>query len=284
MLATVQDQGRAGYAHLGVPRSGAADPRSFRLANRLVGNDDSAACLEITLGNAVFRFHQDSVVALTGAPAPTQLRGTVAATDRILRARRNDILELGMPAYGLRTYIAVAGGLQVQQTLGSGSTDTLSGLGPPPLQAGQRLAIGSRQRPAPTWPDCVASPVPYGAHVQVRYRRGPRDDWFTAASLAHFDRSEWTLTADSNRVGVRLAGSQITVARHDPLPSEGMALGAIEIPPSGQPIIFLADHPTTGGYPVIGVVEDDDIAVLAQTRPGTTVRFVRQKSVRVGQR
>lgn len=120
--------------------------------------------------------------------------------------------------------------------------------------------------------------------MQVHYRRGPRDDWFTAATLEHFDTAQWTMTADSNRVGARLSGPQIAAARQDALPSEGMMLGSIEVPPSGQPIIFLADHPTTGGYPVIGVVDEDDIAVLAQTRPGATVRFVRQKPVRVGPR
>jgi biotin-dependent carboxylase-like uncharacterized protein len=284
MLATIQDGGRPGYAHLGVPRSGAADLPSFTLANRLVGNDDRAAAVEVTLGNAALRFHDETVVAITGAPAPARLRGAPVATDRILLAGAGDTLELGTPVEGLRTYVAVAGGVHAPRTLGSMSTDTLSGLGPAPLQAGQQLDIGTRRGPAPAWPDCIPSTVPHRADISVHYRRGPRDDWFGEQALATFDTAAWSLTAESNRVGVRLAGPMIAVERHDSLPSEGMVLGSIEIPPSGQPIIFLADHPTTGGYPVIGVVDDHDVAVLAQTRPGSTVRFIRETSARGGQR
>ena len=277
MFTTVQDLGRIGYAHLGVPRSGAADLRSLRLANRLVGNDESAACLEVTFGGVAMRFHQPTVVALTGAPAPARLGPVSVSSDRWLFSRAGDVLELGMPAEGVRTYVAVAGGVDVPPIMGSRSCDTLSGLGPPALRAGQHLAVGRPHQPAPSSPDCLASPVPYGAEVAVRYRRGPRDDWFSEATFDLFERSRWILTADSNRVGGRLSGPPIAVSREDQLPSEGMVLGSIEIPPSGQPIVFLADHPTTGGYPVIGVVEDDDVAVLAQTRPGASVRFVRQR-------
>nr|WP_272952295.1 biotin-dependent carboxyltransferase family protein [Mycolicibacterium smegmatis] len=283
MLATIQDGGRPGYAHLGVPRSGAADIRSLHLANRLVGNDETAATIEITLGNAAFLFHRAAVVALVGAPVPTRVSGTAVATDRILYIRQGEVLELAVPCCGLRTYLAVAGGLRAPLTLGSASTDTLSGLGPPPLQVGQQLDVGLRHRPAPVWPDCVPTPVPYRHDVHVRYRRGPRDDWFSDETLAQFDSARWTLTAESNRVGARLSGPVMAVARQDPLPSEGMVLGSIEIPPAGQPIIFLADHPTTGGYPVIGVVDEYDVAVLAQTRPGSSIRFSRAMTTRSGQ-
>jgi len=274
LLTTIQDLGRPGYAHLGVPRSGAADTRSFRLANRLVGNAESTPCLEFTLGGSSLRFHEAGRIALTGAPAPIRLGGRPVPTDRWLTARSGDVLEIGVPEYGLRTYLAVAGGFDVPKTLGSCSTDTLSGLGPAPLQAGQRLAVGCSPLPPPLVPDCVASPVP-GDVVVLRYRRGPRDDLFTEEMLNRFGSARWEVTAESNRVGTRLSGPAITTFSTDQLPSEGMMLGSIEMPPSGQPIIFLADHPTTGGYPVIGVVEADDVAVLAQTRPGTPVRFQR---------
>ena len=275
MLATVQDCGRPGHAHLGVPHSGAADTVSFRLANRLVGNDEDAACVEMTLGNSSFRFHRSALVALTGAPAPARLDGMAVATDRVLLIGPGEVLHVGTPKTGLRVYMSVGGGLRTPQTLGSASTDTLSGLGPAPLQAGRFLDVGHRRRPVPPWPDCVLTPVPHGSQVDIRYHPGPRDDWFSELSRRQFDCATWTLTAECNRVGARLSGPTISTDRESSLPSEGMVVGSIEIPPSGQPIVFLADHPTTGGYPVIGVVVEPDVAVLAQTRPGTTVRFMR---------
>jgi len=273
MLATVQDRGRIGYGHLGVPRSGAADQLSYRLANRLVGNPETAACLEFTLGSGVILFHRAMGVAVTGAPAPLRLAGRPAPMGRWNHAAAGEVLELGVPDYGLRTYVAVSGGVTVPPVLGSRSTDTLSGLGPARLQAGQVLPVGREYATPPPGPDVIAAPVPGNPHVVLAYRRGPRDDWFTKDTLARFESAGWEVTARSDRVGTRLAGPQLATARHDQLPSEGMVLGSIEIPPSGQPIVFLADHPATGGYPVIGVVEPEDVAVLAQTRPGSTVRF-----------
>jgi biotin-dependent carboxylase-like uncharacterized protein len=278
MLATVQDQGRIGYGHLGVPRSGAADQTSYRLANRLVGNPESAACLEFTLGGGAIRFHRACGVAVTGAPAPLCLGGRPMATNQWARPAAGDVLELGMPDYGLRTYVAVSGGITIPAVLGSRSTDTLSGLGPPLLQAGQRLTVGREHGTPPAGPDFVATPVPGSSEVTLGYRRGPRDDWFTADALARFESAAWQLTAHSDRVGARLSGPALPTEGGDQILSEGMVLGSIEIPASGQPIVFLADHPATGGYPVIGVVEPEDIAVLAQTRPGSTVRFARKRT------
>lgn len=279
MLATIQDRGRVGYGHLGVPRSGAADQLSYRLANRLVGNPESAACLEFTLGGGAIRFHRAIGVAVTGAPAPLRLGGCFVPMGQWNYASAGDVLELGVPDYGLRTYVAVSGGFTVPPVLGSRSTDTLSGLGPARLQAGQRLAVGREYATPPPGPDFVVAPVPGDSEVVLAYRRGPRDDWFTADTLARFESVNWEVTAQSDRVGTRLAGPQLPTARHDQLLSEGMVLGSIEVPPSGQPIVFLADHPATGGYPVIGVVEPEDVAVLAQTRPGSTVRFRRKRTL-----
>lgn len=279
MLATVQDRGRVGYGHLGVPRSGAVDQTSYRLANRLVGNPESAACLEFTLGGGAIRFHRAIGVAVTGAPAPLRLGGCPVPMGQWNYAAAGDVLELGAPDYGLRTYVAVSGGFTVPPVLGSRSTDTLSGLGPARLQAGQLLAVGREYATPPPGPDVVVAPVPGDSEVVLAYRRGPRDDWFTADTLARFESVNWEVTAQSDRVGARLAGPQLPTARHDQLLSEGMVLGSIEVPPSGQPIVFLADHPATGGYPVIGVVEPEDVAVLAQTRPGSTVRFARKRTL-----
>jgi biotin-dependent carboxylase-like uncharacterized protein len=284
MLATIQDLGRTGYAHLGVPRSGAADRRSLQLANRLVGNEETAACLELTFGGAALRFLRSTIFAITGAPTPARLSGITVGTDQWFSAERDEVLQVGVPTHGVRTYIAVGGGLEIPLTMGSRSCDTLSGLGPPPLRTGQRLSVGPRRVSPPDSPDCVTSPVPCGPSVEVRYRRGPRDDWFDAAMFDLFQAARWTLSTESNRVGARLIGPAITVNRDGQLPSEGMVLGSIEIPPSGQPIVFLADHPTTGGYPVIGVVEEDDVAVLAQTRPGATVQFVHHRTARSSSR
>jgi biotin-dependent carboxylase-like uncharacterized protein len=277
MLATVQDGGRVGHAHLGVPRSGAADQTSYRLANRLVGNPESAACLEFTLGAAAVRFHRAVGIAVTGAPCSVRLGGRHVPMGQWNYAIAGDVLELGMPDYGLRTYVAFSGGLTVPPVLGSRSTDTLSGLGPAPLRAGHLLTVGRHHTAPPPGPDVVVTPVPGGSHIVLAYRPGPRDDWFPANALTRLESAQWEVTAQSDRVGARLAGPQLPTAG-DGLPSEGMVLGSIEVPPSGQPIVFLADHPATGGYPVIGVVETEDVAVLAQTRPGSHVRFLRKRT------
>ncbi|MFK4548041.1 biotin-dependent carboxylase-like uncharacterized protein [Streptomyces tendae] len=277
MLATVQDSGRFGYAHLGVPRSGAADQTSYRLANRLVGNPESAACLEFTLGQGAIRFHRAVGFAVTGAPSSVRLGGRHVPMGRWNHAVAGDVLELGLPDYGLRTYVAFSGGLTVPQVLGSRSTDTLSGLGPAPLQAGNLLTVGGEYTTPPPGPDVVVTPVPGDSPVVLAYRPGPRDDWFPSHTLTRFESARWEVTAQSDRVGARLTGPQL-ISAGDGLPSEGMVLGSIEVPPSGQPIVFLADHPATGGYPVIGVVETEDVAVLAQTRPGSHVRFVRKRA------
>ena len=203
MLVTVQDLGRIGYGHLGVPRSGAADLTSHRLANRLVGNPESSACLEFTLGGGAIRFLRACGLAVTGAPVSLRLSGRPIAMDRWARAVAGDVLELGVPGYGLRTYVAVAGGIAVPAVLGSRSTDTLSGLGPPRLEVGVRLPVGREHTAPPAGPDVVVAPVPGGTEVTLRYRRGPRDDLFTAGALTRFETAAWQVTAQSDRVGAR---------------------------------------------------------------------------------
>ncbi|WP_425412821.1 biotin-dependent carboxyltransferase family protein [Micromonospora humi] len=280
-LTTVQDQGRPGWAHLGVPRSGALDPAALRLANRLVGNPEHAAGLEITVTGCVLRLTRAVTVALTGAPADVRVEhpprtGSTASgrvrrpgdVGRPLSLPAGAVLRIGPAHVGVRTWLAVSGGIAVEPVLGSRSTDTLSGLGPPPLRDGDRLPLGPPTGPPPV--DLViARPVPTDLRLVVR--PGPRRDWFAPDAFDRLRRAAYTVGTDSNRVGARLAGAALPRAVAGELPSEGLVLGAVQVPPDGQPLVFLADHPTTGGYPVIGVV--DDVTPLAQARPGTTVRF-----------
>ncbi|HEX2314442.1 MAG TPA: biotin-dependent carboxyltransferase family protein [Thermomonospora sp.] len=269
-LATVQDLGRPGLAHLGVPGSGAADRRSLRLANRLVGNPEDAAGLELTFGGAALRFHEAAWVAVTGAPAPLTVDGRPCGLNAPCRVPAGALVEFGIPLEGARTYLAVRGGVDVPPVLGSRSTDLLSGLGPAPLAAGDRLPVAPYENGPPMVVDQAPVP-PLPLLPTLRVLPGPRDDWFAPGAFAALTSGAWEVTADSNRVGVRLAGRPIERARQGELPSEGMVTGAIQVPPDGMPIVFLADHPTTGGYPVIAVVAAADIPLAAQLKPGQRV-------------
>ncbi|MDN3359329.1 biotin-dependent carboxyltransferase family protein [Actinomadura sp. DC4] len=263
-LATVQDLGRAGYAHLGVPFSGAADRPSLCLANRLVGNPEDAAGLELTFGGAALRFEAAAWIAVTGAPL--HLRpGTMNAPSYVPAGA---VVEFGAPSAGVRTYVGVRGGIDVPAVLGSRSTDMLSGLGPPPLSAGDRLRVG---RTTGQITVDVAPGIDPEDEPVLRITAGPRDDWFE--TLAPLGEAAYEVTARSNRVGVRLDGPALARRRQGELPSEGMVTGALQVPPNGLPIIFLADHPTTGGYPVAAVLAGADIARAGQLRPGQRVRF-----------
>ncbi|MFE9651685.1 biotin-dependent carboxyltransferase family protein [Micromonospora sp. NPDC006431] len=268
-LTTVQDQGRPGYAHLGVPRSGALDPAALRLANRLVGNPETAAGLEITLTGCALRVTRAVTVALTGAEVDVHADRRAGDLGRPLSLPAGAVLRIGPARAGLRTWLAVSGGIDVPPVLGSRATDTLSGLGPPPVRDGDRLPLGRPAgHPAPV--DVIAAP-PLPDEVRLAVRPGPRHDWFTPAALDLLFTTPYAISPASNRVGARLVGAALPRAVPGELPSEGLVLGAVQVPPDGQPLIFLADHPTTGGYPVIGVV--DDVTPLAQARPGTTVTF-----------
>ena len=174
---------------------------------------------------------------------------------------------------GLRTYVAVRGGFDVPPVLGSRATDVLSGLGPPVVQTGDRLGVGP---PSGPHPHVDVAPVanPVAGEVTVRVGPGPRRDWFPDEAWQSLLTQRYTVSSDSNRVGLRLEGEALARRDDRELPSEGMVRGALQIPPSGTPVLFLADHPVTGGYPVIGYVVDHDVDRCAQLRPGQTVRFV----------
>ena len=267
-LTTVQDLGRPGYAHLGVPASGALDPGALRLANRLVGNDDGAAGLELTFGGLALTVSAPCWVALAGAPAPLTVDGLPAPLYAPVAVHER--LAVDRPSDGVRSYLAVAGGIAVDPVLGSRATDLLAGLGPAPLSAGDRLPVG---RPAGPPSTVDSAPGWTGAVRPLRLYPGPRADWFADDALRLLATQPYTVSSASNRIGVRLAGPALSRRTDRELPSEGVVTGAVQVPSDGQPVLFLADHPTTGGYPVIGVVDPRDLAAAAQARPGARLRF-----------
>lgn len=271
--ALIEDLGRPGYAHLGVAPSGALDVPALRLANRLVGNLESAAGVELVLGGLRLRAQVSCTVAVTGPAAPIAVNSRSRGTHLPLHLGIGDVLTVGPPEAGLRNYLAVSGGIEVPAELGSRSTDLLSGIGPAPLRPGDTLPLGTRYQ-LPAGADELA-PAPVPDELLVPVLIGPREDWFTdpAGQLAD---GVWRVSPDSNRVGLRLIGPALRRAPEFTdveLPSEPVLTGAVQIPASGRPVLFLADHPATGGYPVIGVVAPAALPLLGQARPGTTVRL-----------
>ena len=278
-LTTVQDDGRPGQAALGIGRSGACDRASAALANRLVGNPVDAALLEVTFGGLALRADGDLLVVSTGARCP----GAPHTAPVVLRAGQE--LRLGAPVSGLRSYLAVRGGIAVPPVLGSRATDVLAGLGPAVVAAGDVLPVGEPTAPLPGV-DLAPVADPPAGEITVAVLPGPRADWFGDAGWAALTGQAWQVTSESNRVGLRLAGAPLVRLRGGELPSEGMVRGALQVPPSGTPVLFLADHPVTGGYPVIGYVADDlrasDVDRCAQLQPGQTLRFSATSTHRSG--
>lgn len=272
-LSTVQDLGREGRASLGVSRSGALDRGALRLANRLVGNAEDAAAIEVTLGGFRAVAGRDLWIAVTGA------WGAATVDDRPLDRNVATRWPAGTPltlqpfTAGARAMIAVRGGVEVTPVAGSRSTDILAGLGPAPLTAGDRLVIG----PDPSSPVPVTDLAPWSAAgngpIEIDLAPGPRAEWFAPDARATLFDAEWTVTAQADRVGIRLDGPELIRARGGEVPSEGMVPGALQVPPTGRPVVLLADGPATGGYPVIAVVTDAALDALAQARPGTRLRF-----------
>jgi biotin-dependent carboxylase-like uncharacterized protein len=271
-LAVVQDLGRPGLAHLGVGRSGAADRRSHTLANRLVANPDDRATVEVTFGGLSARVRGGDVdIAVTGADTDPTVSGKIFGTNSIHHIRDGQVITLGTPRAGLRTYLAVRGGIGVTPVLGSRSYDVMSAIGPLPLQAGDVLPIDEH---TDDYPELDQAPVAaISEHlVELQVLPGPRDDWFVDPdALVH---TIWMASNRSDRVGMRLEGRAMQYRWPDrQLPSEGATRGAIQVPPNGLPVILGPDHPVTGGYPVVGVITDEDIDKVAQVRPGQYVRL-----------
>jgi len=257
-LTTVQDRGRPGWSHIGVPPSGAMDPPAYERGNLLVGNEPGAASLEATMIGPRLRFRAPALVALTGAVS----RGA-------FEVGAGEVLDVGHCHDGVRAYVSIRGGIDVEPVLGSRSTDLMSALGPSPLKDGDLIPIGPEP---PNAPREVDPPPPPVDEPVLRVLLGPRDDWFEPSALEAL-AGPWQVGLSSNRIGVRLQGPPLERARHDELLSEGLVTGALQVPTSGQPILLLNDHPTTGGYPVIAVVRESDLAQAGQLGPGATVQF-----------
>lgn len=281
LQALFEDEGRPGGGSLGVPSSGALDRAAMRAANRAVGNRAGAVVIEAA-GGIALRAERELVMAVTGAEAPVEVRSTGGAPRAVglgtpVAIHVGETLRVGAPTRGLRNCVAVRGGFEASTVLGSGSTDLHSVTGPAPIAAGDVLSVGSAVVASVQTVEVAASSIgrrrsPDDA-VTVRVRLGPRDDWFGADAIHRFLQQEWRVSPQASRVGIRLLGDALTRARSEELASEGMVLGAVQVPPNGQPVVFLADHPPTGGYPVIAVVADADIDLLAQLRPGDGLRF-----------
>ncbi|WP_406247192.1 carboxyltransferase domain-containing protein [Microbacterium sp. M] len=274
----VQDAGRPGHAALGVSSSGAADRTALRDANRAVGNASTVAVLEC-VGSAVLRFQGSGVAVVTGAVGELELATGAGGARSIAHGRpfataHGDELHLGHPARGIRYVIGVRGGVVAASVLGSRSSDTLAGLGPAALVAGDVVAIGGDVVGAVD--DFVVPrvlPAP-GDLIELAITLGPRDDWFTPAALRVLTEQDWLVSPRSDRVGVRLLGDRgLERAIEGELPSEGAVTGAIQVPPDGQPVLFLPDHPLTGGYPIIGALTDRALDIAGQVPPGARVRF-----------
>ncbi|MFE6254836.1 biotin-dependent carboxyltransferase family protein [Agromyces sp. NPDC057865] len=270
--ALVEDLGRPGLAHLGLPASGALDRGALTLANRLVGNPDGAAALEVLVGGFHARFEGEAWFAVTGAWGPVTLDGRPVAPYAATRARDGSVLELGTAARGIRYVLAVRGGLDVPAVLGSRSRDTLAAIGPEPVVAGQVLPIGAEPAASvPVIDQDVAFPPPQD--VTLALLPGPRADWFTDAARAALFERPWRVSEQADRIGVRLVGPALERLRPGELASEATVPGSMQVAGDGRPTILLADRPVTGGYPVIAIVAPGSLDAMAQVRPGQEVRL-----------
>lgn len=274
-LALFCDLGRPGLASMGVSGSGAADRAAYLLGQRLLGHDEPLAAIEVTLGGLALRAREAFCLVLTGADPQARVDGRPAPANAPLYMLPGQELRLGVPARGLRSYLGVRGGFDVTPVLGSRSSDLMSGVGPGALAAGDELRVSAA--PMMTFAGVDVAPVAPlpDADLLFTFVPGPRDDWF--ADLRDLTDTTWAVSSKSNRIGVRLHGTPLR--RHPDhtgeLPTEGAVRGAIQVPTGGEPVVFLNDHPVTGGYPVIGVLTRAACDVAAQARPGDRVRFRR---------
>lgn len=279
LLTTVQDEGRVGWARYGVPPSGPLDKAAFRAANRLVGNPPDAAGLEITLTGPTLRCSRPSLVAVCGAEFELWAGSIRVPTWHAVFLRAGQWLYFGERRQGARAYLAVDGGMDVPLFLDSRSTyltGDFGGLEGRALRRGDRLPLGPgalqpSMRAGRAWP--ASERPPYTSAPTLRVVLGPQDDHFTQAGLETFLSTVYELTPESNRMGARLKGPPIQHRDTTGIVSDGVVIGSVQVPASGQPIVMLADHQTTGGYPKIATVIQADLPLLAQIVPGDYVRF-----------
>jgi biotin-dependent carboxylase-like uncharacterized protein len=274
-LAAVQDRGRYGYQEMGVPVSGAMDQWALRLGNLLVGNAEDAAAIEITLGGFAAEFLADTVCAVAGLPDRATLNQKPVPSWRPLAVARGDVLALERGPRGARDYLFLAGGVDVPVALGSRSTYLRGGFGGlegRALRPGDELAAGPPSgrmvdRLPPEFLPCYPeSPV-------LRVVLGPQDDRFTEEGLSTFLSGTYEVTTRADRMGYRLEGPAIRHRKGADIISDGIPLGAVQVPGDGQPVVLLADRPTTGGYAKIGTIISVDVPLIAQALPGARVRF-----------
>jgi biotin-dependent carboxylase-like uncharacterized protein len=271
-MALLEDRGRAGLAHLGLGHSGAADRTSHDLANRLAGNKPDAACIEATLGMLEVRVDKPVLMAVTGAALEIRCGLRLQAVNTSFWVPPNTTVRLGRPTAGLRSYLAVRGGLRGANVLGSVSWDTMAKLGTPPLQPGDVLQVADAASEPPAT-DLAPLAMIGSGRLELPLILGPRDDWFDDTAIARLAHHDFTVTPETDRVGARLQGPELPRRRSGELPSEGVVLGALQVPTSGRPTLFLADHPVTGGYPVIGCVPQPWVDKASQAAPGQLIRF-----------
>lgn len=277
LQTTVQDRGRPGHARFGVSAAGAADPLAYALANRLAGNEAGEAALEMTLLGPTLRFHYEGVVALAGADMRAELDGQSFPCWESRRVVSGAVLKCGAAAAGARTYLAVEGGFDLPPFLGSRSTHLpshLGGLEGRALRRGDRLSLGAASAPARSELRLGRGGLERVAlRPGLRVTAGAQASRFDAEARRLFGTSEFTVSSTSDRMGIRFDGADIAPPGEGRMPSEGMPLGAIQVPPGGAPILLFVDHQTTGGYPVIASVAAADAWRAGQLRPGARVRF-----------
>ncbi len=278
MLTTVQDLGRTGHQKSGIAVSGALDSRSFSLANLLVGNGSAeAAALEMTLMGATVEFTEANVVAIAGADMGATLNGHPAPIYTAFSVQKGDLLALGLAVAGCRAYLAFAGGLDLPAVMGSRSTNlkcSLGGYQGRALKEGDSIPFAAPVIALPEMGKRVLPPEDFSsASVLLRAVPGPQDDYFSGEGLQSFFGASFSVSARSDRMGCVLDGQAIPSATKTDIVSDGIPLGAVQISSDGKPIVMLADRQTTGGYAKIAVVASVDIPLLAQRKPGDSVRF-----------
>lgn len=278
LLTTVQDLGREGFGPMGVSPSGAADAVSLRVGNRLVGNDDNAAALEMTLVGGTFRFTEAAVIALTGSDFGATLDGAPVPLWESIPVRAGACLRLGATRSGARCYLCVHGGIAVEPVLGSASTHLLSGLGGfdgRPLRRGDMLRLGPTSAPARKRRTDSQALRALAPRKLLRVTAGPQADWFAESTQRTFYESTYRVAENSNRMGLRLEGAAVAPTPAREMITEGVSLGAVQVPAGGHPIILFVEQQTTGGYPKIANVISADLVSVGQLRPRDEIRFER---------
>ncbi|MGB2619540.1 MAG: biotin-dependent carboxyltransferase family protein [Candidatus Acidiferrales bacterium] len=278
LQTTVQDLGREGFGPIGVSASGAADPISLRLGNRLVGNDQRAAALEMMLLGGTFIFPEGATIALPGSDFGATLDAARLEAGTSAEVRPGQTLRMGPTNSGARCYLCVHGGIAVEPFLGSASTHVLSGLGGfegRPLRKGDVVRIGSATEARPFHKRTIAlraSQHLFDSKI-LRVTPGPQADWFPESSLRSFYAGTYRVGEQSNRMGLRLEGAALAQRGTSSMITEGVSLGAIQVPAGGAPIILFVEQQTTGGYPKIANVIAADLHRVGQLRPRDEISF-----------